>query len=336
MPNTYLGLDLGTSGMKTAVVSGGRIAQLLTVPLPDNLVRQGRITSPDAMAQELRGALRSARITPKACALVLPPETAITRRITVPYMTVEQLKVNLPYEFHDYIKTDKDLHFYDYAVVDVRKDESGAPGELELLAAAIRKETIAEYRAALRKAGLKLSIAVPSCLTYRNLIRQAGARQAEGLPAEFCVVDLGHQAIRIHMYHGAVYETTRVIEYGGAALDALIADTRAVDPHVASGYKLANYEGVQELPVCRDLYGKIALELLRAVNFYEFNTPGSDLGDLYFAGGLTRIGALMELIRSSLESRRIHPIEDLMPPGSGEDAALCAAAVGAALQTEGR
>lgn len=335
MANTILGLDIGGGTLKMAAVGNGRVQKLAAMDLPDNLVRQHHVTSAEALAQELLHTMRENRISAGKCALVLPPEAAIVRRISMPYMTVEQLKVNLPYEFHDYIQNDKNLYFYDYAVVDTCVDESGAPQKLELLAAAARKDVVAEYRRLLRRAGLKLVIAVPEYLTIRNLIRAYESTHPEH-PAEYCVVDMGHTAIRMHMYRGAVYDTTRVIEYGGGSIDALIADAVSVDPHLAADYKRVNYEGAQELPACRDLYARIAVEILRAVNFYGFNTPNSDLRDIYFGGGLARVAALMEEIRGSLDLR-IHSVEELLPEGAADDAAvLCSAAVGAALQSLGR
>lgn len=336
MTSTYLGLDIGASSLKLATVKAGRVLRLCTSNIPDNLVLDNRITSPDALAEKLRTVLRKERMTARAAALVLPPETAFVRQITVPNMTVEQLEVNLPYEFHDYIQKDKDLFFYDYAVVGREAGAAGAPPSLTLLAAAAPKKAVAEYSDMLRKAGLKLSVAVPEYLTYRNLIRAYESANPRDHPLEYCIVDMGHHAIRVHMYRGNLYKTSRVLEYGGASIDALIADAAAVDPHVAADYKLTNYQGAQELAECRDLYGKIAVEILRAVNFYGFNTPGSDLRDLYFCGGLTKIHALMDVIRQTLKLK-IHPMEELLPEtGDSESAVLCPAAIGAALEMDGR
>lgn len=217
-------------------------------------------------------------------------------------------------------------------MVDTRKDETGAPKELELLIAAAPKERIAEYRGALRKAGMKLDRAVPEYLAYRNLLRAYESAQNE-YPTEYCVVDLGHSAIRIHMYRGTVYDTSRVVEFGGASLEALVADARSVDAHVAASYFTNNYEGVQELPICRELYTRIGVEILRAVNFYSFNNPGSNLKDIYCGGGLSRVPALMETIRTELNSLRVHSVGKLLPSGGD---ALFPAAVGAVLQSNGR
>lgn len=339
MSTTYLGMDIGSSAVKLAVVQDGRIQRILVSELPENLVREGRITSLEALAEELRAVLRKEHIRVKNVCLSVPPQDTFVRRITVPQMTAEQLKLNLPYEFHDFIQKDKDLYFYDYAVVESRKGEDGKSGSMDLLAAAAAKEIIANARIMLRKAGLKLVCAEPECLTYRNLIQAFEKKNPSNHPEEYCIADMGHETIRIHMFRGGVYDTTREIEYGGASIDALIADTESVDPHVAASYKVSNYEGAQEIPACRDLYNKIAVEILRAVNFYGFNTPDADLRDIYFCGGLAKVTALMETIRGTLELKQ-HSIEELLPHLEHTDDAFllpfCPAAVGAAMELDAR
>lgn len=203
--------------------------------------------------------------------------------------------------------------------------------ELELLAAAVSKENIAQYRALLRKAGLKLVLAVPEVLTYRNLIRSYERKNQEH-PPEYCVADMGYSATRVNIYRGDVYDTTRVIEFGAASLDAIIADTLSVDIHVAAEYRLGNYNSVQELPQCQELYTRIAVEIMRAVNFYGFNTPDANLQDIYLSGGLAKVEPLMEEIRKTLDLA-CHPVQDLMPGG---DSGAYAAAMGAVLQSSGR
>lgn len=339
MSTTYLGMDIGSSAVKMAVVQDCRIQRILVSRLPENLVREGRITSPEALAEELRGIIHRERIHVKNVCLSIPPRDTFVRRIKVPKMTADQLKLNLPYEFHDFIQKDKDLYFYDYAVVGVQEGGDGETGTMDLLAAAVARQIISNARRMLRKAGLKLLCAEPECLTYRNLIREYEARNPGSHPAEYCVADLGHEAIRVHMFRGGVYDTTREIEYGGASIDALIADTESVDPHVAASYKLSNYEGAQEISACRDLYNKIAVEILRAVNFYGFNTPDANLQDIYFCGGLAKVTALMDAIWGTLELRQ-HPIEDLLPRLEHADDALLLpfspAAVGAAMELDAR
>lgn len=332
MSKKLLGLDIGAYSVKLVSVQGTQVLKSTSFPISDHMLRKGRIVSIDAMAEELRNICQENKFGVRNCAVVLSPEIAFTRKITLPPMSAKQVQVNLPYEFHDYIQKDKDFYFYDYAVVTINRDENGTPRSMELLAAATEKERVAEYRAALKKAGLKLRVAMPKCLAYRNLIHYSQQTCPQDLPSEYCVVDLGHTSIRMHMYRGSVYEVTRIIEFGGNSLDALIADARAVDQHIAAEYKLTNYENVLALDACNGLYNRIALEMLRAINFYGFNTPDSNLQDMYIGGGLASVIPLMQAIQNTLELN-LHDISELMPTnGNSSLPALCPSAVGAAIQ----
>ena len=329
MSKAYTGIQIGHYSIKLAQVTDGRIDRICEAPLPENLVTDGRVLSADALSELIAGLLRENQMRCKNAAVVLSSDFSFARRTRMPYLSIEQLKLNLPYEFHDYIQNEKTSYHYDYAVIQTIKNEKGEPEALDLLIAAAREDILDGYTQILKKAGLKFKLALPETLVYRNLLRAYEARQSEH-PQEYCIVDLGHTATRMHMYTGTVYDTTRVIEYGGAALDALIADHMGVDVHLASHYKIADLHEVQTLGVCQDLYQKIAVELLRALNFYHYNSPESNLNDIYFCGGLVKIQPLMDTIRSTLDVN-IHSIAELLPGYDAEkqDASAAAEAVAA-------
>ena len=314
-----IGIDIGTSAVKLALISDGKVVRTTFAPLPGTPVQGGQVVSPEELGDAIRQIRKDAKIYGRHCALVLPPELVFVRRLTMPYMTEALLKLNLPYELQDYIQNDKEQYFYDYAVLNTVCDEDGKPVELDLLAAATPCRIIEQYRTALTHAGLTLTLAVPQTLTYRNIIRAHEASGAEH-PEEYCIVDMGHSAIRVHMYRGAAYETSRVIEYGGSAFLQLEHTAEISDP---DSYR-------------HELYSSIALEIMRAVNFYGFNTPDSNLQDIYFSGGLSQSEPLMNEIRNTV-SLNCHPIDELLPPmNDGRLEAQFGAAVGATLQSSGR
>ncbi|MEY8354663.1 pilus assembly protein PilM [Lachnospiraceae bacterium 54-53] len=322
MFKTCLGLDIGASAVKAAVVKNGSIRKLCSFVLPEDLPREGgRVLLSDELSRELGRFLHRERIMVRRCALVLPPDLALVRRITVPWMSVRNLKVNLPYEFHDYIQKDKNQYFYDYAVVGTRTEESGDSRLLDLVAAVSAKETISGYKSMLRRAGLKMAVAVPEYLTYRNLIADYERVRQDEHPKEYCIVDMGYRSIRVHMYRGCIYETTRVIEYGGTSAGFLEA--------------AALEDRKKEDPQLREMYGTVAVEILRAVNFYGFNTPDSDLQDIYFGGVMAKSEELMEMIRGTLKLN-IHSITELLPLEGGESAELYSGAIGVAMEMNGR
>lgn len=331
MSKGYTGIQIGESSIKMIQIVDGKAVKTATENTPDNLVRDGYILSFEALADILKTMAKANQMKNRNAVVVLPLEVCYLRRTSMPYMSTDQLRLNLPYEFRDYIHADREEYYYDYAVVGQEMDEEGEIRSLELLIAAVKNELIEKYTKILHLAGFKLRIALPDACAFGNIIRDYENKNEEH-PDAYCIVDMGHSGIRVHLYKGSVYETTRVIEYGGGAVDSVIAEELDVDVHIASSYKMKNYNNVQEAEACKELYGKMIVEIFRSINFYNYNNPNSELKDVYFCGGLAKVTPLMEMIRSTLEVR-CHSIAELMPEnGQDENLELICGAIGATLQ----
>lgn len=333
MAKTTVGIDIGTGGLKMVQWDGALIRRAVSQPVPDNLVKEGRIVSFEAMADFIKETAKRNRVDRRDCAVVLPAGLSYLRRVSLPAMSVDQLAVNLPYEFRDYLTTGKDQYFYDYAVNFLRRDEEGTPVEMDLTAAAVPKQTIAEYRNMFRRAGFKLRTAVPAECAYSNLLRARAAKHPDETEGEYCILDLGHTATRVCIFTGPRFEATRVIDYGTGTVDQAIADSMNVDEHVARTLKEANHEGVQELEGPQNIYNSIATEMRKAINFYRFNNRDSELKDVYCGGGGSLIPALCDAIGRAVDLQ-LHSVSELLPPMGGKrgDLSSFAAAAGAAMQ----
>ena len=323
-----VGFDIGGQDLHIAVREGSHLTRTIVEPLPEGVVRDGQIVSFEAMSDFLKVVRKTHKLHVSDAALVLPARVCYTRRLTTAYMSHEQLQFNLPYEFRDFLASDKEDYFYDYAVVDTLMDEEGKPAELDLMAAAVRKSLIHDYSAMFRRAGFKLKTAIPEELAYINLIRQ------ESIEHGHCLLDLGHNDTRLYMFTGDRFENTRVIEFGCAALDQAIAENFNVDVHVANSYRVNNYNGAISLPACQDVYNAIAIEVLKAVNFYRFSNQGEGLEHLHCCGGGVKNAELLKALRENL-SLDILDMSEFLPGLNStlaEDAPLCAAAAGATMQ----
>ena len=338
MANNVLGIDIGYNSMKLALVKNGVLKKSAVVPMPDNMVRAGRIVSPETMGELIRKTMKERGIRAKDAALVLPNETVFIRNVIMPQMTAEQLQVNLPYEFRDYISSEMRTYFFDYAMIRNEilppSDESGgAEGgqtggvSMELMAAAVPVALIEESRGYLRKAGLRLKRAAPTVSSWQGLIRRCGF---EG--NEYCILDLGHQAIRMYMFNGDKHIVTRELEVGISRLIQLIADTASVDEHLAEVYLTENHENWQNREECRSAYENIGIELMRALNFYRFSTPETKLNDIYLCGGGAMIQPLCDVIAETV-GMNIHRINELVPGGDNiSNCAALAQAIGVTLE----
>ena len=234
----------------------------------------------------------------------------------MPIMTEDQLKYNLPFEFRDYITDELKGYVFDYAMIGVKQAEESseaaeaelAGGAMELMAVAAPKSLLDESREYLHKAGMKLVKAAPTVSCFINLIRKSGA------PAdtEYCILDLGYQAIRMYMFRGDRHIVTRVLEIGMSSLDRVLAEQYGVDEHLAHTYLLGNYEGCQNGENCRNAYGNITVELMRALNFYRFSNPDSHLDDIWVCGGGAMIQPLLNVLAETTDMK-LHSAAELLP-----------------------
>ena len=332
MAKTILGIDIGHDQLKLALVRGGKVIKTASAKMPENLLREGRITSRESMTELLRATMKENGIRAGHAAIVLSDNITFIKNVEMPWMTVDQLEFNLPFEFNDYITGELKDYVFDYAVLnspeDAAPDEKSADGEdaggqgaatMELMAVGTLKAVLEDMTEILRKAGLKLVMTAPSICAYISLIRHKQEELSE-LGDEYGILDLGYSEIRMYMFRGDRHVATRAIQMGLSTLDDVLSDTYGVDVHLAHTYLMTNYENCQQSEVCATAYENIAVEMMRALNFYRFSNPNSSLSDLWLCGGGAVITPLAETIGDMLNIQ-MHPASELVP--GGEDIEEC-------------
>ena len=336
MAKTILGVDVGYDNLKLALVSGGIVKKAVTVPMPRNLIRDGHVVSVESMGEMIRTAVKENGLRTKGAAFAFPNESVYVKTVSMPLMNEEQLIYNLPFEFRDYITGEIREYAFDYAMYGStpgRVAESGGEEKpvMEMLAVAAPRSGIEDARQIVRKAGLKLEIAAPSLCAYMNLIRRR-EESGRGNAGEYCIIDLGYQAVRMYIFRGERHLVTRVLDIGLSGLDQVLADAYGVDVHLAHTYLMTDFEGCSRREECISAYDGIATELMRAMNFFRFSNPDSAIDDVWLCGGGAKIAPLREAIGEMLDMQ-LHPASDLLPDGNGlPDAETYVQAIGITLE----
>ncbi len=363
MAKKILGIDVGESNLKLALVSGKDVLEAVSVPMPDNMLKEGRVVSKETMGELIRDTMKENNIRVKEAAYVMTNETVFIKNVTVPNMTAKQLAYNLPFEFRDYITGEANDYLFDYATVSgaeskkdkrslfgrktkKKKEEKNSNEEnseadnaskeeastenpqvdtVELLAVGAARSTIEDLRAMLHIAGLKLNRAAPAICAHIGMLRMS--KDLADRDRETCILDLGSHAIRMYIFKGDQYTVTREIETGLSLLDSAVADTFNVDVHMAHTYLLSDFEGCQRSEACMNTYMNIGVELMRAMNFYRFSNPDSHLNDIMLCGGGSLLEPLRNEITQSLEMN-IHSLSELIPDSGVDDLGMFAQAIG--------
>ena len=311
-----VGIDIGGSSVKLAYFAGSTLKKAAMAPLPDNMVADGRILSMDTMADFLRQAARDNGIPLTNAAVVLPSTEVFTRELTMPAMTEQQLRYNLPYEFRDYLTAEKSKYYFDYSMRDIRRDEEGYPTEMTLLACAALKDTVERYRAMLRRAGFRLRVLTPSECAYGGILT-AWYRRTGAEKRDLGMVNLGYSATYLYIYRGHYFDSRREIDLGMAELERQVAEHCGVDIHVAHSYVLQNYNDVLSSDYARSFYARIAVEVMKAVNFFNYNNRQQELADLCLCSGGCNIGPLRQALAETTHLH-LHTAQELL----GDDVTL--------------
>ena len=354
MAKSCLGIDIGKDQMKLVLMKGENIVKTASVQMPEGLLKDGRIVSVETTGELIRKTMKENKIRCKEAAVVVSSGICFLRNVTMPEMTAEQLVYNLPYEFRDYITDELKKYVFDYSwgsgeempkgkklkkaskkkkkEEKPEEEENQKRNEMELLAAAAPLEVMEDLRLMARKAGLKLTFAAPEVSACENLLHYK-LRNEQDKDKEYGILDLGSTSSRLFIFKGDRHQVTRVIERGMEQVEELLADTFHIDIHLAHTWLLANHEDCIHSEVCQDAFSQISVELMRALNFYQFSNPESRLEDIYICGG----GASIATMRQSLEENldvKIHEAGELLERmnGSGDEASsLWMLAAGTAL-----
>lgn len=352
MAKSCLGIDIGKDQMKLVLMKGENIVKTASVQMPEGLLKDGRIVSVETTGELIRKTMKENKIRCKEAAVVVSSGICFLRNVTMPEMTAEQLVYNLPYEFRDYITDELKKYVFDYSwgsgeempkgkklkkaskkkEEKPEEEENQKRNEMELLAAAAPLEVMEDLRLMTRKAGLKLTFAAPEVSACENLLHYK-LRNEQDKDKEYGILDLGSTSSRLFIFKGDRHQVTRVIERGMEQVEELLADNFHIDIHLAHTWLLANHEDCIHSEVCQDAFSQISVELMRALNFYQFSNPESRLEDIYICGG----GASIATMRQSLEENldvKIHEAGELLERmnGSGDEASsLWMLAAGTAL-----
>ena len=311
MPGSHVGIDIGNDSCKFAVREGGTIRFVLG-HLPDNLVNEGDVVSPQTMGEFMHSMRRENNVGGRDCNMVLDEQILFYRHISLPPMTVGELKLNLPFEFRDFIEGDPQGYTYDYMVDEMRKNEEGEIESMELYAAAIETDIVNERAEMLKRAGFKLAQAMPSPVALTAMLNRYLLEHPEHSDDSIAIIDLGYSGVQATFFHGSRYQSSKHIEMGCREIDDAIAYLKDVDPHVASAYKHANYEDVLNDESCVSIYEQLCVEITKVINFYNFSNREYDLTHIYLMGGGAAILPLELAVRDSFDIE-VDGIEVLLP-----------------------
>ncbi len=292
-----VGLKVGASQLAAARVANNGSAELLQLarePLEPGIVVGGELRDPDALAEALKDFFAKHKL----------PKKGVRLGIAAGINDQKQLTNAIRFRAQEALPIPIDEAVLDFQVLGEGVDDEGQPTKRILLVVAYR-ELIDRYIDACKKAGIQL---VGIDLEAFALLRALQAPQ-DGTGADpsaaLVAVSIGHDRSTFAVSDGRICEFTRVLEWGGAALNVAIARALDAAPSEVDGVKRALALTDEMVPdgltaeqarMARDAMRRaiqtFARELVSSLQYYQ-NQPGSlGIGEIVLTGGTAHLHGL--------------------------------------------
>jgi type IV pilus assembly protein PilM len=304
-----VGLKIGASQIAAARLSNNGSAELVQVAREDlqpGVVVGGELREPEMLADLLRDFFKRNGLPRRGVRLGIANNRIGVRTFEIAGIDdPKQLDNAIRFRAQEALPIPIEEAVLDYQVLGEGTDAEGQPVRRVLLVVAYR-ELIDRYVNACSKAGIEL---VGIDLEAFALLRAMSAPREDGAEAEAAVVvvSIGHERSTFAVSDGRVCEFTRVLEWGGSALNVAIA--RAIDkaPSEAEPFKRALDLNMATAPpeMTQDQFVAVkdavqrqvqtfARELVSSLQFYQ-NQPGSlGIGEIVLTGGTAHLSGLAE------------------------------------------
>jgi type IV pilus assembly protein PilM len=303
-----VGLKIGASQLAAAKVSNNGSAELQQVargPLEAGIVVGGELRDPDALSEALKEFFSSHGLPKRGVRLGISNNRIGVRTFEITGIEdPKQLANAVRFKAQEALPIPIDEAVLDYQVLGEGVTEEGEPTRRILLVVAYR-ELIDRYVDACKKAGITLSgIDLEAFALLRAL--QAPQDGVEGDPsAALVVVAIGHERATFAVSDGRVCEFTRVLDWGGSALNVAIARVLDAAPSEVEGAKralaltdemvpdgLTSDQAKQAREAMRRAIQAFARELVSSLQYYQ-NQPGSlGIGEIVLTGGTAHLPGL--------------------------------------------
>ena len=183
----------------------------------------------------------------------------------------------------------------DYSIIGTVNDDGRE--FLDMTAACVSRETIDRLKDLFARKGFKLVKAAPRVISTGKLIQVVSPFDKN---KDFATLDLGHEFTKIDIYKNGVYDLTRTIELGMSHVEAAAGAFLKCDVNVARMRMRDNDKGVLDSDQVRGIFDSIAVEVMRAVNYYTFENPENTLDNFYIYGGGARYRQFEDAIKGAV------------------------------------
>jgi type IV pilus assembly protein PilM len=303
-----VGLKIGASQLAAARVANNGSAELLQVarqPLDPGIVVGGELRDPEALTEALKEFFSTHNLPKRGVRLGIANNRIGVRTFEIAGIEDQKQLANaIRFRAQEALPIPIDEAVLDYVVLGEGVDAEGQPTRRILLVVAYR-ELIDRYAEACRKAGITLAGIDLEAFALLRALQAPQDGVGNDPSAALVAVAIGHERSTFAVSNGRVCEFTRVLEWGGAAINVAIARVLNAAPSEVEGVKhsltltdstvpegLSAADATKAVEATRKAIQTFARELVSSLQYYQ-NQPGSlGIAEIVLTGGTAHLPGL--------------------------------------------
>jgi type IV pilus assembly protein PilM len=227
MPQTTIGLDIGTTSIKVAKLETSvfryEFVDFAEHPLPANV----ELPWEQLVASVLQVVFAERGVRPDKVIASIPGRYVSARLLQFPFSDRKKIAQTIPFEIEGLIPFGLESILLDYEVI-----ESGPQGSW-VMALFTEKALLEKHLALLREAGLDPQAVIPAPVALANLWKEISPTD----PSPYAIVDLGESETSLCVVHQRSLRFSRTWAFGSSILTRALADGLGMTPAQARDVK---------------------------------------------------------------------------------------------------
>ena len=345
-----IGLDIGVSGIKAVELARGKTPKLVAynrIPLPEGVISpEGEFLERDTVLLALKKLFSFKGFSTRQVAVGAAGNAIITKKISVPRMTAEELNHQLYWEAEQYIPFNIADVNLDFAILGTSAASDGGAPKMDVLLVAAKKDYVAALTSLVEEADLEPSVIDNQAFALGNSFEFNYSHVLGKSPqgALSIILDFGAGSTKISAVEGDKTTFTRELRQSGLSCTQRIAEHLGCGFEDAEKAKIMQFADPQIRGVISEFNQGLVEEITRTLDFVVGQTVGSSIQGIFACGGASRTAGLIKLLAEKVTAPvgPLNPIQNIAGTGRKMNAQairelsyLGAVAIGLSLRTTG-
>ncbi|MDO9377440.1 MAG: type IV pilus assembly protein PilM [Nocardioidaceae bacterium] len=307
-----IGLDIGATGVRAAILSPGTLGGRPTVavegagqvPLPRDAVKEGVIHDADVVTEAIKQLWAENRFHCRNVVLGVANQQSLVRDLRMPNLDPARRAKALPYQAKDVVALPIDQVVLDYCQLGEPDPETDM---VDGLLIATPREPVLAAVAAVERAGLRVArVDLASFATLRAIGAQHLAVEA--------VIDLGAHLTTIVVHDRGVPQLVRTLARGGDELTQQLADRMGIEQIEAEALKCESGLDSDHAEISRALIQGVrplVAEIRTSLAYFRSAHEGAVIERVSLTGGGARLGGIVKAIEDQVDlpTRLVDPLQ---------------------------